>query len=297
MREHVIKNSSVVMDSAFQRGTYQIRGSTEGTMSIGTGHNTHLAVNSQYVAAFSPLRTGTGGTYLHDGNLHEFPQLAMGYADTDKANTYAAGLVPEGAAHNDVDPHLFLGKNGLWGQPGEYTGAVYDSFLALSDTPNNNTHSAGMYVKMGNSNKLEFTDLAADVAALDLDSLTTRSLSVTSDIRSKKHIESFDVNEAVDIVNKLGMYEYRYREGDQRQKIGVIAQEVEEHFPRAVTQGSQYKQVDFTQIISLLLANVKALNERLDKLQHRQVQIESPIQTQQLDGTVNLSAKLSQLKI
>jgi hypothetical protein len=69
---------------------------------------------------------------------------------------------------------------------------------------------------------LEFTDLAADVAALDLDSLTTRSLSVTSDIRSKKHIELFDVNDAVDIVNKLGMYEYRYREGDQRQKIGVI---------------------------------------------------------------------------
>ena len=286
MREHVVKNSSICMDSAFQRGTYQIRGSHEGTMSIGTGHNTHLAVNSQYVAAFSPLRTGTGGTYLHNGNLHEFPQLAMGYADPAKANTYGAGLVPEGAAHNDVDPHLFLGRNGLWGQPSEYTGAVYDSWLSLSDTPNNSTHAAGMYVKMGNENKLEFTDLAADVAALDLDSLTTRSLSVTSDIRSKKHIESFDVNEAVDIVNKLGMYEYRYREGDQRQKIGVIAQEVEEHFPRAVTQGSQYKQVDFTQIISLLLANVKALNERLDKLQ-----------TQQLDGTENLSVKLSQLKI
>ena len=288
MREHVIKNSSVVMDSAFQRGTYQIRGSAEGTMSIGTGHNTHLAVNSQYVAAFSPLRTGTGGTYLHDGNLHEFPQLAMGYADTDKANTYAAGLVPEGAAHNDVDPHLFLGKNGLWGQPSEYTGAVYDSFLALSDTPNNNTHSAGMYVKMGNENKLEFTDLAADVAALDLDSLTTRSLSVTSDIRSKKHIESFDVNEAVGILNKLDMVKFKYREGDARDKLGVIAQNVEEHFPQAVTQGKQFKQVDYTQIIGLLMANVKSLNERLDKLQHRQVQIESPIQTQHVDGSKSI---------
>ena len=68
----------------------------------------------------------------------------------------------------------------------------------------------------------------------------------------------------------------------------LIAQEVEEHFPRAVTQGAQYKQVDFTQIISLLLANVKALNERLDKLQHRQVQIESPIQTQHVDGSKSI---------
>ena len=73
MREHVIKNSSVVLDSAFQRGTYQIRGSAEGTMSIGTGHNTHLAVNSQYVAAFSPLRTGTGGTYLHNRQVQTQP--------------------------------------------------------------------------------------------------------------------------------------------------------------------------------------------------------------------------------
>ena len=277
MREHILKNNSIVLDSAFQKGTYQIRGSHEGTLSLGTGHDTHLAINNEYVAAFSPMRTGTGGTYLHDGNLHEFPKLAMGYAHTAKENTYGAGLVPEGAPHNEIDPHLFLGKNGLWGLPSEHTGAVYDSFLALSDTPNNNTHSAGMYVKMGDSNRLEFTDLAADVAALDLDSLTTRSLSVTSDIRSKKHIESYDVNAAVAIVNKLGMYEYRYREGDQRQKIGVIAQEVEEHFPRAVTQGSEYKQVDFTQIISLLLANVKALNERLDKLQ-----------TQQLDGSKSI---------
>ena len=174
----------------------------------------------------------------------------------------------------------------MWGQPSEYTGAVYDSFLSLSDTPNNNTHSAGMYVKMGTANKLEFTDLATDVAALDLDSLTTRSLSVTSDIRSKKHIEPYDVNDSIGIVNKIGMYEYCYREGDQRQKIGVIAQEVEEHFPQAVTQGAQYKQVDFTQIISLLLANVKALNGRFDKLQ-----------TQQLDGTDKLSDKLSQLKL
>ena len=287
MREHVIKNSSVVMDSAFQRGTYQIRGSHEGTMSIGTGHTTHLAMNSQYVAAFSPLRTGAGGTYLHDGNLHEFPKLAMGYADTAKPNTYAAGLVPEGAPHNDVDPHLFLGRNGLWGQPSEYTGAVYDSWLSLSDTPNNSTHSAGMYVKMGNSNKLEFTDLAADVAALDLDSLTTRSLSVTSDIRSKKHIESYDVNDAVGIVNKLDMVKFKYREGDARDKLGVIAQNVEEHFPQAVTQGKQFKQVDYTQIIGLLMANVKSLNERLDKLQTQQ----------HVDGTANLLAKLSQLKL
>ena len=267
MREHVVKNNSIVLDSAFQKGTYQIRGSHEGTMSIGTGRNTHLAVNSQYVAAFSPLRTSEGGTYLHDGNLHDFPKLAMGYADTDKANTYAAGLVPEGAAHNDVEPHLFLGRNGLWGQPSEYTGAVYDSFLALSDTPNNNTHSAGMYVKMGNSNKLEFTDLAADVAALDLDSLTTRSLSVTSDIRSKKHIESYNPDTAVGIVNKLDMVKFKYREGDVRDKLGVIAQNVEAHFPQAVTQGAQYKQVDYTQIIGLLMANVKALNVRVEKLQ------------------------------
>jgi hypothetical protein len=267
MREHVVKNNSIVLDSAFQKGTYQIRGSHEGTMSIGTGRNTHLAVNNQYIATFSPMRTSTGGTYLHDGNLHEFPKLAMGYADTSKPNTYAAGLVPEGAAHNDVDPHLFLGKNGLWGLPSEHTGAVYDSFLALDDTPNNSTHAAGMYVKMGNANKLEFTDLAADVAALDLDSLTTRSLSVTSDIRSKKHIESYNPDTAVGIVNKLDMVKFKYREGDVRDKLGVIAQNVEAHFPQAVTQGAQYKQVDYTQIIGLLMANVKALNVRVEKLQ------------------------------
>ena len=267
MREHVVKNNSIVLDSAFQKGTYQIRGSHDGTLSLGTGHDTHLAINSQYVAAFSPMRTGTGGTYLHDGNLHEFPKLAMGYAHTSKENTYAAGLVPEGAAHNDVDPHLFLGKNGLWGQPSEHTGAVYSSFLALDDTPNNNTHSAGMYVKLGEENKLIFTDLASDVAALDLDSLTTRSLSVTSDIRSKKHIESYDVNAAVDIVNNLDMVKFKYRAGDSRDKLGVIAQNVEEHFPQAVTQGSQYKSVDYTQIIGLLMANLKALNARVERLQ------------------------------
>jgi hypothetical protein len=266
MRDHIIKNSTLCLDSSYSDGSYQIRTAHEGTLSLATGHGVHLAMNSQYVATHAPLRTHTGGTYLHDTNLHVFPQLAMGYAHATKADTFGPGLVPAGAAHTDEDPHLFLGKNGLWGLPSEHTGAVYETFSSLADTPNNYTHAAGKYLKMGDENKIEFTDLATDVAALDLTSLTTRSLSVTSDVRSKKCIEAYDVQDSVDIVNKLDMVAFKYREGDARPKLGVIAQNVEAHFPQAVSQGRTYKQVDYTQIIGLLLANVKALNDKLEML-------------------------------
>jgi hypothetical protein len=61
----------------------------------------------------------------------------------------------------------------------------------------------------------------------------------------------------------------RYGDGRVRQ-IGVIAQEVEQVFPEAVTtDGDGYKRVDYAGLVGALVEAVKELADRLEELERQ----------------------------
>lgn len=281
MRDYVLKTNRLTLDATLDDGHTVIAASRPGAMHLATGTTCHLSMNADAVVTHADAMTKEGDKYLHEGNLATAEKAVMGVAHTEKAETYAPGLVPAGAAYEEGDQHLFLSKNGQWGVPSPHVGAVYENFLALSDTPNNYTLKHGQYLKV-DQNKLVFTDIRDDISSMDFTQLSTSALRVTSDENSKFEIatcDDDDLSASIDITNKIPMVRFRYKEGDGREKLGFLAQTVEKCYGQAVSQGEQYKQVDFTQMLALCMANVKSLITQLGAIDARVTKLDEGIST------------------
>lgn len=88
-----------------------------------------------------------------------------------------------------------------------------------------------------------------------------------SDRELKENIETVGHADGMDIVRKLRPVSYTWKESGQ-EAMGVIAQEIEEVMPMAVTTNSEgLKAVDYVQMIAPLLAAVQQLDERVTALE------------------------------
>lgn len=89
-----------------------------------------------------------------------------------------------------------------------------------------------------------------------------------SDIRYKKDIVA--IQQPLQKIELLNGYTYHYRNDefpslgfDDKQQLGLIAQEVEKVFPQLVfTDGSGYKAVDYVKLVPVLLEGIKELNHK-----------------------------------
>lgn len=279
MRDYVLKTNRLTLDATIDDGHTVIAASRPGAMHLATGTTCHLSMNSDAVVTHADAMTKEGDKYLHEGNLANAKKAVMGDAHTEKADTYGPGLVRAGAAYEEGDQHLFLSKNGQWGVPSPHVGAVYENFLALSDTPNNYTLKHGQYLKV-DQNRLVFTDVKDDIEGLAFQNLSTAALHITSDENSKFAIETCDdadLSASIDITNKIPMVRFKYKEGDGREKLGFLAQTVEKCYGQAVHEGSRYKQVDYTQMLALCMANVKSLITQISVLDERVTKLDDGI--------------------
>ena len=95
------------------------------------------------------------------------------------------------------------------------------------------------------------------------------STAINSDERLKENIQVVDG--ALEIVSKINGVTFDWKK-DGKQSAGVIAQDVEKVFPRAITEVKElngentYKTVDYNQIIGLLVESVKELKEEIEEL-------------------------------
>ena len=265
---HLIKNTRLVFASPHDAASHGIHTQSGGVLQIGT-NVTALSLRANTTTVHNTLQNRQGDAYLNEKQIREKESLRMGFAAADKDDSFAAGLVPPGAAYEAGDQHLFLSKNGAWAAPSPYVGAVYENFRDLSDTPNDwGQVRDNQFFKFNYAlNKLEFTTLQSEVEKLDFSTVTAQSFVVTSDENAKKDIEMYDCSQSVDIMNEIDMVTYCYKKGDPTPKLGVIAQTVEKVMPHAVKQGKEYKQVDFTQLVSLLMATTKVLLSKVSGLE------------------------------
>jgi hypothetical protein len=94
------------------------------------------------------------------------------------------------------------------------------------------------------------------------------SYNVTSDYRLKEDLKSIN---GLDIVNKINIYDYKYKSSGMRMD-GVLAHELAEVLPYAVfgvKDGEQMQQVDYSKIVPVMVQAIKELKAELDTLKNR----------------------------
>lgn len=101
----------------------------------------------------------------------------------------------------------------------------------------------------------------------------TDFLPPTSDIRLKKNVEDTEIENALDIVNQIRLHSFDWLHTDEHQRIGFIADELEQIDPKLSVGGGterdgtiHYKSVDTFYMMGYLVKAVQELSEQNRKL-------------------------------
>jgi hypothetical protein len=99
------------------------------------------------------------------------------------------------------------------------------------------------------------------------DLIVTGSIYNTSDIRLKDNISEISTAKMDDLFT-LNTVVFNYKNGNTKKKhYGVLAQDVEKVFPELVLNNmSGYKTVNYQELIPLMLAKMKNMQEQIDEL-------------------------------
>ena len=90
----------------------------------------------------------------------------------------------------------------------------------------------------------------------------------TSDIRKKDIKSDLDLNKCYDLIDKCQTIIYNLK-GEDKDQIGLIAQEIEEFFPEVVaTDKEGYKSLDYSRLVVICFKVLKDVIKRLEKLEN-----------------------------
>ena len=94
----------------------------------------------------------------------------------------------------------------------------------------------------------------------------------SSDRRLKENILSTSV-QALNEINQLNLVSFDYIENKKHEEIGLIAQEVEDIIPQAISRDPEsedsYLHIDYTAFVPYLIKAIQELNQKLEKLNER----------------------------
>jgi hypothetical protein len=88
---------------------------------------------------------------------------------------------------------------------------------------------------------------------------------VTSDYRLKKEFKPFN---GLDLVSKIKVYDYSWKIDDSK-AYGVIAHELQEVIPQAVTgekDAKEFQQVDYSKLVPILVQAIQELKAEIEIL-------------------------------
>jgi hypothetical protein len=97
---------------------------------------------------------------------------------------------------------------------------------------------------------------------------TSVSYNTSSDYRLKEDLQDFN---ALDIASKIKMYDFKWK-ADNSRSYGVMAHELEEVLPQAVTgekDGENMQQVDYSKLVPILLKSIQELEARVKELENK----------------------------
>ena len=111
----------------------------------------------------------------------------------------------------------------------------------------------------GTTSKFTVTSTSGDVVAAG-------DVTSESDRRLKKDI--VDIEHAVETVKSLQGVKYKFKEGDDKERIGLIAQDVEPYVPQVVFEkvDDGMKSVSYQSLVALLIEAVKEQQKEINEL-------------------------------
>lgn len=99
-------------------------------------------------------------------------------------------------------------------------------------------------------------------------SVTATAFTNSSDARLKQNIQAINGDEIIEALSFIKGYRYQFRSIPDRTRMGLIAQEVAEVFPEAVSKGDDdMLQLEYSALIPILVEAIKHLSHRIDMLE------------------------------
>ncbi len=112
-----------------------------------------------------------------------------------------------------------------------------------------------------------FTSVTTQAGYIVVDGSTTNYVT-SSDYRLKEDIKSI---KGLDIVNKIKVYDYKWKASDKRMD-GVLAHELAEVLPYAVSgakDGEEMQGVDYSKIVPVMIQAIKELKAKIETLENK----------------------------
>lgn len=130
----------------------------------------------------------------------------------------------------------------------------------------------GMFISAPNDQHLP---TASTYVAFPIDSLVETTTSITaqafyqtSDYRKKDILESLHPKTCLDMCANIDVVKFNYKDDEQhKERIGVIAQDIEQYFPEVVnTDYDGYKSVDYSKLSVIAIRAIKQLKDEIEEL-------------------------------
>ena len=157
------------------------------------------------------------------------------------------------------------------------TGGGNGSYVAIFDNTGDGSTAHGIIIKAGDdghddndTHDIQFLESGGvEVGELDSDS-GNLALSDASDERLKKNIVD-TATKGLDIVNGTKMRDFKWKRNDISMECGIIAQELQQVFPRAVKEGDDEDKtlrIRKTDFIYVLVKAVQELSAKVEALEN-----------------------------
>jgi hypothetical protein len=231
---------------------FQIGGSSHVTSSgsaITIGNNYRYSGGNFYVNA------GAASQYFQTGGAHYWQIAPSGTAGNAISFTQAMTLDASGA--------LLVGKTASNPAVVGIESAGYGLFTATRDGgfPGyfNRLTSDGSVISINKD--------SAQVGSISVSGSTT-SYNTSSDARLKENITP--ASDSADLIDAIQVRQYDWKSDGSHQRYGMVAQELDQVFPEAVSKPTDPEEmmgVDYSKLVPLLLKEIQSLRARVAALE------------------------------
>jgi hypothetical protein len=224
----------------------KMRITSNGTVLIGTTTDAGYKLTLKGTAGIGQFTNGTAA-------IDAYGSIAY----------YGCNTATNGIRINSVGD-LLVGKTGGWTENGFQT----EAGATTVGITNNSTANNIFLRKNGVSgNVIAFYYDGTGVGSIAITSSTT-GYYTSSDYRLKQDLKSFN---GLDLVSKIKVYDYEWK-SDETRSYGVIAHELQEVIPQAVTgdkDAEKMQSVDYSKLVPILVASIQELKAEIELLKSK----------------------------
>jgi hypothetical protein len=246
--------------------TERMRITSGGNVGIGTtSPSANLHIKSSSGSAIFRIEDAAGNALgrlqanAGDGNINLFEQngyaLTFGTSNTERMRITSGGDVLVGTSTNPGSGNYKFAI-----EQGGFDGL----YVSVNQSPGGHAIRAN---RNGDGDVIFISRSGTNVGSISVSGALT-SYNTSSDYRLKQDFKSFN---GLDLVSKIKVYDYEWKSDNSRMN-GVIAHELQEVVPYAVTgekDAEEMQQVDYSKLVPILVQAIQELKSEIEILKNK----------------------------